>query len=169
MQVRRGWWIVLGIVVLMCLGGCSKKAASPETLAGSPISETKQSVAPASETDSSTKSPAFELQLKDAFFDYDKATLTAEARETLAGNAQYLMNNASTRVLIEGHCDERGTREYNLALGDRRARAVMDFLVDYGISPTRIEIISYGKERPFVMGSNESAWAQNRRAHFVNR
>ena len=79
------------------------------------------------------------------------------------------MSNSGARVLIEGHCDERGTNEYNLALGDRRARAAMDFLVKYGVSASRIETISYGEERPFALGHDESAWWQNRRAHFVER
>ena len=97
------------------------------------------------------------------FFDFDKYNLRPDARETLAIQATWLQKYPSGTVLIEGHCDERGTREYNLALGERRANAVKDYLVALGVAPGRVKTISYGKERPEAMGSNEQAWAQNRR------
>lgn len=100
-------------------------------------------------------------------FDFDKSDLTPEARAILADNARKLEANPEVYIRIEGHCDERGTVEYNLALGERRARAVRDYLVNYGIDPGRITIISYGKERPIDPGHNEAAWAKNRRAEFV--
>jgi len=98
------------------------------------------------------------------FFDYDKYSLKAKARQTLERQATFLKNNAGVKVVLQGHADERGTREYNLALGERRANAAKDYLVALGIDPNRITIISYGKERPAVAGSNEAAWSQNRRA-----
>ncbi len=98
------------------------------------------------------------------FFDFDKYSLKAKARQTLERQATFLKNNAGIKVVLQGHADERGTREYNLALGDRRANAAKDYLVALGIDPNRITIISYGKERPAVAGSNEAAWSQNRRA-----
>jgi peptidoglycan-associated lipoprotein len=97
------------------------------------------------------------------FFDFDKYNLTPDARATLEKQAAWMKRYASTTVSIEGHCDERGTREYNLALGERRANSVKDFLVALGIGPNRVKTISYGKERPVALGSNDKAWAQNRR------
>ena len=97
------------------------------------------------------------------FFDFDKYNLDSNARRTLEKQAAWLKTNANLSVTIEGHADERGTREYNLALGERRANAAKDYLVALGISPGRVKTISYGKERPVALGSNEAAWAQNRR------
>ncbi len=98
------------------------------------------------------------------YFDYDQSTLTAEAQATLDRQAAFLKASPSFRITIEGHCDERGTREYNLALGDRRASAVRDYLVAKGINASRLSTISYGKERPSVGGSNETSYALNRRS-----
>ncbi|PJK29356.1 peptidoglycan-associated lipoprotein Pal [Minwuia thermotolerans] len=98
------------------------------------------------------------------FFDFDRYDLDAEDIETLRRQAAYLQQFPSKNVVIEGHADERGTREYNLGLGDRRATSVKDYLVSLGVAPGRITTISYGKERPVALGHNEEAWAQNRRA-----
>ena len=97
------------------------------------------------------------------FFEFNTNDLTSEARATLDRQSAWLKKYSNIEVTIEGHCDERGTREYNLALGDRRATAVKNYLVADGISASRVKTISYGKERPAVLGHNESAWAQNRR------
>ena len=97
-------------------------------------------------------------------FDFDSYSLDAEDRATLDSQAQWLTRNPAVRVTIEGHADERGTREYNLALGDRRANAARDYLQSRGIAASRMQTISWGKERPAVEGSNEYAWSQNRRA-----
>ena len=97
------------------------------------------------------------------FFGYDRFNLTAESRATLERQAVWLNQYSSARINVEGHADERGTREYNLALGDRRASAVKNYLVANGVSAGRITTISYGKEQPAMLGSNEAAWAQNRR------
>jgi peptidoglycan-associated lipoprotein len=105
--------------------------------------------------------------LKDVFFQYDKAAIEADQKTALDDNARWLKANGSVKIVIEGHCDERGTAEYNLGLGDRRTKAVRDYLVTSGIIPNRIVTISYGKERPFVPGHDETAWKQNRRAHFT--
>lgn len=105
--------------------------------------------------------------LKDVFFDTDKAELRADARELLAQNARWLLQHPTVKISIEGHCDERNTNEYNLALGWRRANAVRDYLVSLGVSADRISTISYGEERPFATCHDESCWWQNRRAHFV--
>ena len=98
------------------------------------------------------------------YFDYDQSSLTSEAQATLDRQAAFLKASPSFRLVIEGHCDERGTREYNLALGDRRASAVRDYLVAKGINASRLSTISYGKERPSVGGSNETSYALNRRS-----
>lgn len=105
--------------------------------------------------------------LAPVFFDYDRAEIRADQRATLQANAAFLRENTDVRVLVEGNCDERGTRQYNLALGDRRARATRDYLVSLGIDGSRIETVSYGEERPVADGQNEQAWAQNRRSEFV--
>lgn len=107
-----------------------------------------------------------EQQLQDVFFAFDRFDLSWESRQALAANARVLRENPGVRLVVEGHCDERGTNEYNIALGERRARAARDYLVQSGIAPSRLSIISYGEERPFALGHDESAWAQNRRAHF---
>jgi len=98
------------------------------------------------------------------FFAFDRSDLDESAVKTLMGQAAWLKTYANAKVTIEGHADERGTREYNLALGERRANAVKQFLKAQGIADARMKVISYGKERPAVIGSNEYAWAQNRRA-----
>ena len=105
--------------------------------------------------------------LKDAFFDYDKSDLRDDARTALAADADWLKKYRTIQFLIEGHCDERGTSEYNLALGDRRANAAKEYLVSLGVDASRIRTVSYGKERPFCNESTEDCWQQNRRAHFL--
>jgi len=98
------------------------------------------------------------------FFGYDSSDLDSDALELLQDQVAWLKQNSEVSVTIEGHCDERGTREYNLALGEKRAQAVKNYLIGLGINPDRVSTISYGKERPAVVGSNDGAWAQNRRS-----
>lgn len=105
--------------------------------------------------------------LRAIYFDYDRSEIRPDQRPVLQANAQWLRENPGARILIEGHCDERGTREYNMALGERRASAATQYLVSLGIPVSRIETVSYGEERPAVEGSDESAWSRNRRAEFV--
>jgi peptidoglycan-associated lipoprotein len=105
--------------------------------------------------------------LADVHFAYDQADLTPEAQAILQGHAAWLHGNPGVGLVIEGHCDERGTVEYNLALGARRAEAAREFLAALGIEPSRMRTVSYGKERPLETGGDEAAWARNRRAHFV--
>jgi peptidoglycan-associated lipoprotein len=107
--------------------------------------------------------------LADIHFEYDSAALSDEARATLEKHALWLKGQHSAQVTIEGHTDERGTVEYNLALGEQRSRATRDYLVSLGVAQDRLRIVSFGKERPLATGSDESAWSQNRRAHFVVR
>ncbi len=98
------------------------------------------------------------------FFAYDSSVLTSAGQKTLDKQASWLKKNSKVTVTVEGHCDERGTREYNLALGDRRAHAVKAYLVSSGVKASNVKVVSYGKERPAVVGSNNGAWAENRRA-----
>ena len=98
------------------------------------------------------------------FFDYDQYNVDAQDQATLQGQAQWLQRNPAVRVTLEGHADERGTRDYNIALGERRANAAKNYLASLGIDPSRINVISYGKERPAELGSTEAAYAKNRRA-----
>ncbi len=105
--------------------------------------------------------------LKPAFFDYDKADIRGDSRDVLATNATWLKKYPSVQFTIEGHTDDRGTAQYNLALGDRRANAAKDYLVSLGVDASRVKTVSYGKERPFATGHDEDSWQKNRRAHFV--
>jgi peptidoglycan-associated lipoprotein len=105
--------------------------------------------------------------VKDVFFDYDRAEIRGDMIATLQGNATWLKSNPNVRFTIEGHCDERGSEEYNLGLGDRRANAVKEFLVSQGVAVNRINTVSYGEERPFCRDENERCFEMNRRAHFA--
>src|ERR1051326_1253177 len=105
--------------------------------------------------------------IADAFFAYDESTLSADAQSALSTSANWLKKNPQYNLLIEGHCDERGTEQYNLALGDRRANTAKEYLATLGVDSARIRTVSYGEERPFGPGHDESAWAKNRRDHLV--
>jgi peptidoglycan-associated lipoprotein len=109
----------------------------------------------------------FAQNVTDAFFDLDKSDLTSDARQVLTKDAEFFRSYPQVRVSLEGHCDERGSTEYNLALGQRRAEAAKNFLISLGIAANRVDTTSWGKERPFCTDHNETCWAQNRRAHFV--
>jgi len=112
-----------------------------------------------------TERAAFENE--DIYFAYDSSAITAQAQDILRKKATFLKANSNVKVTIEGHCDDRGTNEYNLALGEARARSAKAFLVDLGVPAARMATISYGEERPAARGAAEDAWAKNRRAHFV--
>src|ERR1700733_1899822 len=135
---------------------------------GSATASARITVATASApTAEPTQEELFHRLVKDAYFDFNKADIRSDARTALAETAQYLRNYPTERVTVEGHCDERGSTEYNLALGDRRASAVKQYLVSLGISADRINTVSFGKEKPFCMQSTEDCYQQNRRGHFV--
>jgi peptidoglycan-associated lipoprotein len=112
-------------------------------------------------------SELFEQNVRDAFFDFNKADIRPDARNALTKDAEFLRSYPTVHVTIEGHCDERGSTEYNLGLGQRRAQASKNYLVSLGISADRIDTVSWGKERPFCNESTEDCWQQNRRGHFV--
>ncbi len=134
-------------------GGTKESDANPSSLKA--LQEGRPPITPGS-------SP-----LKDVFFDFDRYDLSADARGVLRNNAEWLKSNPSARVDIEGHCDERGTNEYNLALGAKRAQAAKDYLVSLGIAPARLTTTSYGEETPVCQAHSEDCWRQNRRARFV--
>ena len=174
------------VVMAMSLGACKSsgskvqapkpsptpvptKAPTPisEQVVSEPVTETIVSEQVTEELPDDLVELNAQGYLEDVFFETDRFDLTPAAREALAKNAAWLQKHPTISILVEGHCDERNTREYNLALGERRASAVQEYLVLLGIPSQRIQIISYGEERPFALGNNESAWQLNRRAHFV--
>jgi len=182
---RKGVILTLAIALLFAFaifGGCAKKPAEPSPMesqeaapapAPAPVKEytpepTPAPMAPEAEPMAPTPmAPAFKASdLTDVFFAFDQYDLTPESRETLSNDAKLLAAASGVKIVVEGHCDERGTREYNLGLGERRANAVKEYLVSLGIDASRIQTISYGEERPFALGHNEAAWRLNRRAHF---
>ncbi len=109
----------------------------------------------------------FEQNVKDAFFDFNKSDIRGDAREALTKDAEFLRSYPQVKVTLEGHCDERGSTEYNIGLGERRAQAAKNYLISLGIPAGRMDTVSWGKERPFCSEHDESCWSQNRRAHFV--
>jgi len=139
----------------------SQSAPSPGAAAAPAAAASAQSPRP------SPKEFMAVAALKEVHFDFDKYDIRPEDAKTLDANATWLKSNAENLVLIEGHCDERGTNEYNLALGERRAKATMNYLVSQGIQANRITIISYGEERPVCTEKTEACWAKNRRANFL--
>lgn len=122
---------------------------------------------PPPSTPSVTDEDLFGQNVKDVYFDYDKSNIRADQQSAVQGDAQFLQQHPNINFVIEGHCDDRGSTEYNLALGDQRASSVKNALVTMGVDASRIKTISYGKEKPFCMEDNESCWQQNRRGHFV--
>jgi peptidoglycan-associated lipoprotein len=159
--------IVMAISAAVLLAACSSKPAetgggtSTGTTTTTTTAAVPQAPAPGSVDD-------FKTNVGDrVFFGTDHYDLTAEAQAELQKQATWLKTYPQYRFVIEGHCDERGTREYNLALGERRATSVKNYLIALGIDQNRMQTISYGKERPAVLGSNEEAWAQNRRGVIV--
>jgi peptidoglycan-associated lipoprotein len=128
---------------------------------------TEQQLAKIDTTDELAKYKEESGLFKDIFFDYDKYDVQQDAKTVLKNIASWLLKNSAAKILVEGHCDERGTNEYNLALGDRRARAVRDYLVALGIGPKRVETVSYGEEKPICTEKTDDCFAKNRRAHFV--
>ena len=140
------------------------RQAAPAETPVQPAQAAPAGAAPAAAAQPGAPGPS---PLKDVFFDYDKSNIRDDQKAALNDNVGWLKGNSGAKVLLEGHCDERGTAEYNLGLGERRAKAVKDYLIAAGIAADRISTISYGKERPFVLGHDESAWKWNRRGHFV--
>jgi peptidoglycan-associated lipoprotein len=154
---------VLGLsLIVVAFAACAKK---PEPAPTSNTGFGNEAPTRAPSSGMGGDSSAF----RTVYFDFDQSDLSADARSGLQANANYLKSNASVNVTIEGNCDERGSAEYNLALGKRRAEAAFKYLADLGVATSRMSTVSYGKERPAVEGHNELAWAKNRRDDFKAR
>jgi peptidoglycan-associated lipoprotein len=157
--------IVLAAASALALTACSKKPPAQLPPAPETTAPTPGPVQPTGATPGTEEHFKQVMNGRDViYFDTDKYNIDSDDATSLRQQAQYLLQYPNIRATIEGHCDERGTREYNLALGDRRANAAKDYLVSLGVPASRLNTISYGKERPVALGSNEQAWAQNRRA-----
>jgi peptidoglycan-associated lipoprotein len=158
-----------GFITVFAVIGCGKKTMNepPATTTEPPPAPAPTPTPPPPPPPTRPSDDMSSKELGDVFFDYDSFDLRPDARTTLDTNGQILMQSSGMRVTIEGHCDERGTVDYNLALGERRAQAAKDFLVSFGVGADRLQTISYGENRPFASGSDESAYSQNRRAHFA--
>ncbi|HXO19817.1 MAG TPA: peptidoglycan-associated lipoprotein Pal [Thermoanaerobaculia bacterium] len=189
--MNRKWmiWIVVPVLLTVLYGCPKKKPATPPkdlnvettTVApppAAPAQEVEQPRQPAMQDKTEDPLQSQDLQVvndelrkrgfaSDVYFQYDESSLTDEARDRLARNATLLKNQPQFQFTIEGHCDERGTSEYNLALGERRANAVRDYLGSLGVGAERLHTLSYGKERPVCTTHEESCWSQNRRAHMI--
>lgn len=161
---------LVALILTFLFVGCAKEEPPPPTaeVQPRPAAPPPPPPPPAPAPGPSITQQAFqEFQNQDIYFDFDKYDLRPDARTALDRKVTFLNQNSSVRSQIEGHCDERGTNEYNLALGERRANAAKQYLTTAGISAGRLSTISYGEERPLDPGHNEAAWARNRRAHFV--
>lgn len=159
---------VAGLTI--ALGACAKKPVKSEDTGAAAAGEGANAPTVAEkpiETDAQGSDSGKIAGLNTVHFEYDKDRLTPEAKKTLAGNADWIKSHANYTIQVEGHTDARGSIEYNLALGERRAKSVKSYLQGLGIDAKRITIISYGKEKPIDPGDGESAWAKNRRANFV--
>jgi len=173
-MTSKNLWTRLWIMPLMlslASVGCAKK--TPEPTPAPPVAQapTPTPPPPAPAPTDTTTTPALigSGDFQPAFFDLDSYTLRDDARAALDRDAKLLRDNPTVNVTIEGHCDERGTVEYNQSLGERRAQAARDYLVAAGIPEARLQIVTYGKDRPFATGHDEAIWQQNRRAHFTVR
>ncbi len=192
--MRTRWMAVPAMLLALVAFGCAKRPATSMASVPAPsgaVGSTGSAMSPASvagpaaaSSSSSTSGGGMSraatatarpqpgtfratTDLKDIHFDFDKYEIRPADAKTLDANAAWLKGNASMLVLIEGHCDERGTNEYNISLGERRAKATMNYLISQGVAQSRVSIISYGEERPVCTDHNEACWAKNRHAHFL--
>jgi len=148
------------------LPGCAKQEPEPVVDTTPPPPEPEPEPTPAPPPPPPPDPNVWKRDINDVFFDFDKYELRADARAVLQTNAGLFKDNSNWTLVLEGHADERGAEDYNLALGERRASAVLEYLTDLGVAASRVKTLSYGEERPFAQGSTESAWGQNRRVHF---
>lgn len=163
---RLFFFVTLAAMLALVIAGCPKKQVPVEEPPTKPVAQDTTQKPPEKPAEPPAKPTLREDQFQTVYFDFDKYNLRPDAKAALDANYQLLTEYGDAIVKIEGHCDERGTVEYNLSLGEKRARAAMEYLVGLGISANRVSIISYGKERPAVMGSDEAAWSKNRRCEF---
>ncbi|MGB3212023.1 MAG: peptidoglycan-associated lipoprotein Pal [Desulforhopalus sp.] len=156
-------YLIVGLLMsaLLASGGCAQKSITDVEVTPTPaVTQTvvEPAVTPPIEVDSKS--------LEKILFDYDSFSLSPASQQLLKKNAKWLSENPELEVIIEGHSDERGSGEYNLALGERRAMSTKNYLAELGVAPERLDVISYGEERPISLGHDETAWAQNRRVEF---
>ncbi|KVG39091.1 peptidoglycan-associated lipoprotein Pal [Burkholderia ubonensis] len=157
------------IVVLALLGGCRHAAKTPENAGMNQGASGQALGTPPSVATDELNNPNSPLAKRSIYFDFDAYDVKSEYLTLLQAHADYLRRHPSQRVLIQGNTDERGTSEYNLALGQRRSHAVMSALVTLGVPETQLEAVSFGKEKPVALGHDEASWSQNRRADLVYR
>lgn len=167
-HLRFSFIAVFALCMAVALASCSKKDVKSDEPGFSPsdgaeAGDTAAAAPSLSAGDASATAP----ELETVYFGFDSFSLTNEGRTALKQDAQWLSENPAATIQVEGHCDERGTTEYNLALGERRANSAKDYLQKLGVDASRISVISYGEERPLESGHDEGAWAKNRRASFV--
>lgn len=153
------------LIMSLALVGCSSNAKKKDGSASDSVVDDSAMNNPLELNGSSDQNTAGGLQT--VYFDFDSSSLSSAGRMTLESNAAYLKDNDNIDIQVEGHCDERGGEQYNLALGERRARAIKDYLSALGVEASRISIISFGKTTPLAFGHDESAWSKNRRGNFV--
>lgn len=178
----RKWITLATILTLFLLIGCSSNVEPPappeptvETTPAKDVPAQAEPAAPVDETPPARPKSLDDLQreaeagglLGDVFYEFDQFALTANAKERLARNAEFMKSNPNLTFTVEGHCDERGTNEYNLALGQNRSAVAVDYLATLGVSSQRFRTVSYGEEKPFCTASDEACWQKNRRARFV--
>jgi peptidoglycan-associated lipoprotein len=171
--MQKKMWLIMALLLvvpaLMFTFSCQKKAVT-QAKAPAPTQAPAPAPAPMPEKGPAPMAPpgaSAMIMEEDIYFEFDKSTLTPAAQDNLTKKAAWLRANANATVTIEGHCDDRGTNEYNLALGDRRADSAKAFLVDLGIAASRLTTVSYGEERPVCTQQTEECWAKNRRDNFV--
>jgi peptidoglycan-associated lipoprotein len=163
---KNGWmaWCLIAVLAAaLMLNGC---AGTQEMAAPTEPAVDEGAGMEGSEVITEEILPIQPKEMKNIYFDFDRYDLSPDDRAVLADNAAWLENNPGSKVQIQGHCDDRGSNEYNLALGDRRAKSAYNYLINLGVSPSRISTISYGEEMPDCSQRTEECWAKNRRAHF---
>ena len=158
--------VCIFIAALVCSVACSKKQTAPNIVSDTAPELEETDLGAGEFTAIDPSDPVLSAIFKNILFNYDQFSLTPQALTILDSIAEWMKNNPRKVLMIEGHCDDRGTNEYNLALGDRRANSAKTYLVQLGVDSARIYTISYGEERPLYDSNNESAWAQNRRGEF---
>ena len=169
--------LMVGLSLMVFFDACGKKTTKTEPVTEGPAVEQVDETAPRVDRPVLTEEELFEKRsLEDAnkagyltriYFDFDKYTVKESMKPILHRNADWLLKHGTVDILVEGHCDERGTFEYNMALGEKRAEATLNYIISLGVSPQRIKIVSYGKTRPLVKGVDDETYSQNRRSEFI--
>ena len=164
-DMRRSLFLIIILMVLsLTFFGCPKKTPPPPPM---PIVEPEPEPVPEPEPEPEPIPEPEPLNLRTVYFDFDRYDLRSDTRTTLTDNAKQLIDRPTTSIRLQGHCDDRGTEQYNLALGQKRAESVKQFLINYGISAGKIETISYGEEKPLCAIKSEDCWERNRRVEFI--